>query len=99
MFKGALPGFRDFYPQEFAERAYIMRTWREVARRYAFAFFFRLMIPFRHVRNVDGRLAELPVSADEILPGRDPYLDFICDRILSGGDFVLPSELALPHAA
>jgi histidyl-tRNA synthetase len=37
MFKGALPGFRDFYPQEFAERAFIMRTWRDVARRYAFA--------------------------------------------------------------
>ena len=36
MFKGALPGFRDFYPQEFAERAYIMATWRDVARRYAF---------------------------------------------------------------
>ena len=36
MFKGALPGFRDFYPQELAERAYIMRTWREVARKYAF---------------------------------------------------------------
>ncbi len=36
MFKGALPGFRDFYPQELAERAYIMETWREVARRYAF---------------------------------------------------------------
>ena len=36
MFKGALPGFRDFYPQELAERTYIMNTWREVARRYAF---------------------------------------------------------------
>ncbi|MEO8619806.1 MAG: histidine--tRNA ligase [bacterium] len=36
MFKGALPGFRDFYPQEFAERAFIMNTWRDVARRYAF---------------------------------------------------------------
>src|SRR5438045_5547708 len=36
MFKGALPGFRDFYPQEFAERAFITATWREVARRYAF---------------------------------------------------------------
>src|SRR5687768_17599142 len=36
MFKGALPGFRDFYPQEFAERARIMDTWRAVARRYAF---------------------------------------------------------------
>src|SRR3954471_5223993 len=36
MFKSALPGFRDFYPQELAERAYIMATWRDVARRYAF---------------------------------------------------------------
>ena len=36
MFKGALPGFRDFYPQELAERAFIMNTWRDVARRYAF---------------------------------------------------------------
>jgi histidyl-tRNA synthetase len=34
--QGALPGFRDFYPSELAERAYIMRVWREVARRYAF---------------------------------------------------------------
>ena len=36
MFKGSLPGFRDFYPQELAERAFIMQTWRDVARRYAF---------------------------------------------------------------
>src|SRR5215217_6233834 len=36
MFKGALPGFRDFYPAEFAERAHIVNTWRDVARRYAF---------------------------------------------------------------
>lgn len=31
-----LPGFRDFYPDEFAERAYIFETWRRVVRRYAF---------------------------------------------------------------
>src|SRR5215213_7814821 len=36
MFKGALPGFRDFYPPEYADRAFIMRAWRDVARRYAF---------------------------------------------------------------
>jgi histidyl-tRNA synthetase len=36
MSQGPLPGFRDFYPQELAERAYIMRVWREVAARYAF---------------------------------------------------------------
>jgi histidyl-tRNA synthetase len=33
---GALPGFRDFYPDEFAHRAHITRAWRDVARRYAF---------------------------------------------------------------
>src|SRR5881275_1309202 len=36
MAQGALPGFRDFYPAEFAQRAYIARIWRNVARRYAF---------------------------------------------------------------
>ena len=32
----ALPGFRDFYPDEFAVRAHIVNAWREVARRYGF---------------------------------------------------------------
>jgi histidyl-tRNA synthetase len=36
MAQGALPGFRDFYPEQFAERAYIMGVWRSVLRRYAF---------------------------------------------------------------
>ena len=33
----ALPGFRDFYPPTFAERAHIFRAWREVERTYGFA--------------------------------------------------------------
>ena len=32
----ALPGFRDFYPAEFAVRAHIMNAWRETARRYGY---------------------------------------------------------------
>jgi histidyl-tRNA synthetase len=36
MSQGALPGFRDFYPEQFAERAYIIGVWRRVLRRYAF---------------------------------------------------------------
>ncbi len=32
----ALPGFRDFYPDEFLLRAHIFRVWREVAARYGF---------------------------------------------------------------
>src|SRR5580704_13873769 len=36
MSTAALPGFRDFYPTEFAERAALARSWRDVARRYGF---------------------------------------------------------------
>ncbi|MEP7085946.1 MAG: histidine--tRNA ligase [Gemmatimonadota bacterium] len=36
MSPGALPGFRDFYPTELAERSYIFGGWRDVARRYGF---------------------------------------------------------------
>lgn len=32
----ALPGFRDFYPDDLAIRSHIMATWRDVARRYGF---------------------------------------------------------------
>jgi capsule polysaccharide export protein KpsC/LpsZ len=50
----------------------------ELAHRYAYAFFFRARIPTR----------------DEIEPGRDPYLDLVCDRILDGREIFLPEELA-----
>ena len=34
-----LPGFRDFYPAEFAFRAHLFETWRRVCRRYGFEEF------------------------------------------------------------
>src|SRR5499433_3841419 len=37
MSTGALPGFRDFYPAEIAERSHIVDAWRSVARRFAFS--------------------------------------------------------------
>jgi len=33
---GGLPGFRDSYPEEFANRAFLLGTWRDVARRFGF---------------------------------------------------------------
>ncbi|HEY8165169.1 MAG TPA: histidine--tRNA ligase [Gemmatimonadaceae bacterium] len=33
----ALPGFREFYPEQLSERTYILRVWRDVMRRYGFA--------------------------------------------------------------
>jgi histidyl-tRNA synthetase len=32
----SLPGFRDFYPEDFAFRRYIVETWRRVARSHGF---------------------------------------------------------------
>lgn len=36
MASAALPGFRDFYPEELSRRAHIFGAWRSVARKYAF---------------------------------------------------------------
>jgi histidyl-tRNA synthetase len=36
MSAGALPGFRDFYPKELAEREHVFRAWHAVARRFGF---------------------------------------------------------------
>lgn len=36
MSAGALPGFRDFYPKELAEREHLFRAWHDVARRFGF---------------------------------------------------------------
>ncbi len=32
----SLPGFREFYPEDFAERRFLFQVWRQVARRFGF---------------------------------------------------------------
>ncbi len=66
----------------------------ELAIRYAHMFFFRAMIPFPLMEARDGKVIRFPRTAAEIAPGADPYLDWICERILDGGPFGLPDELA-----
>lgn len=68
----------------------------ELALRYAFLFFFRFMIPFPTVPLEQGMPRAVPDDPSALRPGADPYLDFVCDRILDGGDFILPEELAQP---
>jgi hypothetical protein len=64
------------------------------ARKYAFHYFFRRMVPVDGIRQRKGwppyglgisRMAEL-------LPGRSPGLDTICEGILSGKEFIFPAE-------
>jgi hypothetical protein len=68
----------------------------ELARRYAFTYFFRFMTPFPAVRTEGATVVGVPAGADALQPGRDPYLDLVCDRILDGGAFTVPDELAAP---
>jgi hypothetical protein len=68
------------------------------ARRYAYHFFFRRMIPVTSIAPATGMIARqvkyrLGVTTlDELRPGRDPGLDVICDGILRGTPFVFPAE-------
>jgi hypothetical protein len=68
---------------------------RALAARYAFAFFFRAMIPFPAVTWWRGRVQSL-ADAGDLEPGRDRYLDWVCDRLLDGAPFALGDDLALP---
>jgi hypothetical protein len=68
---------------------------RDLARRYAFAFFFRAMLPLPPVQTAKGHVVSLPGDASEIAAGADPHVDWIIDRILDGGPFPLPEELAV----
>ena len=66
----------------------------ELARRYAYLFFFRQSIPFQvyGVRDL-WNVSHYRISrAEEILPGQDPYLDLIVDGMIRGGDFIIPRE-------
>jgi hypothetical protein len=66
----------------------------DLAHRYAFTFFFRAMIPFPAVRWYRGRVSSVPTPAD-LEPGRDRYLDWICDRLLDGAPFALEDRDAV----
>lgn len=61
----------------------------EAAKRYAFHFFFRRMIPLPFL--TDSLLFDVD-SLEELLPGHHPGLDVICDGILDGSPFVYPAE-------
>ncbi|HEY0714805.1 MAG TPA: capsule biosynthesis protein [Polyangia bacterium] len=66
------------------------------ARKYAYHFFFRRMIPLRVIAAVPPpswmTFTVAIKSLDELRPGRDPGLDVICNGILAGAPFIYPAE-------
>ena len=64
------------------------------ARKYAYHFFFRRMIPLGLMQPVEGKPPyKINVSnLGELLPGVDSGLDIICEGILSESPFIYPAE-------
>ena len=60
------------------------------ARKYAYHFFFRRMIPIRNLKSLKyfGPYKIQVDHPDELSPDADPGLDVICKGILTGQDFV-----------
>lgn len=71
------------------------------ARKYAYHFFFRRMIPLPFlVQTSTNSLFELKLSdIDELLPGKFPGLDVICNGILNGDEFIYPAEMYRQNVA
>ena len=64
------------------------------ARKYAYHFFFRRMIPLEYLKPTGGQPPfDISLkSFGELMPGNSMGLDIICEGILKGLDFIYPSE-------
>lgn len=67
---------------------------RELALRYAYCYFIQRQIPMPVVKNPRSAWWEFQFgSRDLLLPGKDPFMDFICDKIITGEDFIMDENL------
>jgi len=65
----------------------------ERARKYAFHFFYRRMIPLLFIKSdEESRFAVELSDIKELQPGNYPGLDMICEGILDGTPFIYPAE-------
>jgi len=63
---------------------------RELARRYAYAVFFRGALPIRHYSAMYPNITALHLNGlEELAPGRDAAMDVICRGILLDEPFML----------
>jgi hypothetical protein len=73
------------------------------ARKYAYHFFFRRMVPLPFLDYVADTWPPFRIGIDrldDLLPGRHPGLDVLCDGILKGKPFIYEAErLGLHDAA
>ena len=68
---------------------------RALARRYAYSLFMQRQVPLPVVHDPHSLWWNLQHERRELLlPGTDPFLDFICERLIDGKEFIMGRELA-----
>lgn len=66
----------------------------ELAKKYAYCYFILRQIPVSVVFNPDAKWWSFQFDkSEDLLPGKDPAIDFLCERILDGKDFIMSHEL------
>lgn len=69
---------------------------QQLARRYAYCFFIQRQIPLPIVYTPNSSWWGFQFNQREaLLPGNDPFIDLICDRLLDGKDFIMDETLVL----
>lgn len=67
---------------------------RQLAKKYAHAYFIQRQIPLPVVNDPQSDWWRFQYDKkDMLLPGKDPFVDFICARILDGEDFIMKEAL------
>ncbi|MBU0689937.1 MAG: hypothetical protein KJ850_03190 [Gammaproteobacteria bacterium] len=66
----------------------------ELARRYAYCYFIQRQIPLSVLRDPQSKWWSFQFAKKEmLLEGRDPVVDFVCERIMDGKDFIMDERL------
>ncbi|MEP6905605.1 MAG: hypothetical protein ABI875_05945, partial [Gemmatimonadales bacterium] len=65
-----------------------------LARMYAYSYFIQRQVPLPIVRDPNSIWWNLQHERRHLLlPGADPFLDFICNQLIAGEDFVMDRKL------
>jgi hypothetical protein len=63
---------------------------QQIARQYAYSYFIERQIPLNQLDRKQGHWADVDISRiADMLPGKDPVLDRICEAIVRGTDVIL----------
>ena len=67
---------------------------RELVKKYAYCYFLQRQIPISVVNDPDSKWWSFQFDKKSLLlEGQDPVIDFVCEKIIDGKDFIMNEQL------